>query len=150
MFTETKKPKTLLATYWITWIVILAVAIGSIFTLSYTTAMPQRSQEIIFFVYFGICALFLAVTNYMEGKRLVDYLRDNHPEGWKSLITIPGINASGRNDIRMAEFLRSTENFEDQTVSFLKQNYLRFRIFFWTVFASIPAVFFLIFALRFP
>ena len=143
---ETKRKS--LIVYWLVWLVAFLVALGSIVTIEIYHILPNGIVEYIFITYFGLCMIFLLISNYIDGKSPMDYLYENHLEDWKQLTTVPGLGPGNTNSFRTTKFVHSNEDFGDPSVATLKQDYLSYRRLFWVVFVSFPVLFFVILALR--
>ncbi len=122
--------KSYLAYYWIAFSIFTLTIVANIFIDFFPTN--------IFFPFFMIPWFIVIILNFIEGKRLTNYLRENHKSKWEELTTIPFLGPGNHNGFRMLSFLFSKTNLNDNNVTLLKRNYKLFMLFALTVFISMP------------
>lgn len=82
--------------------------------------------------------------NVTEGRRLMEYLKDNHYEKWEEMTYVPGLGSGLTNSLRSLPFIRSKDDLGDPEVMRLKQNYRSIRKLALTVFYTYPLVFIMV------
>jgi hypothetical protein len=79
--------------------------------------------------------------NMAEGRRLMNYLKQNHRQKWEYITSGPGFGPGGVNSFRSLRFIYSGDDLGDTVVKELQTNYRRFVKLTLTVFLTIPPLF---------
>ncbi len=117
--------------YWKLWLLVVAIFLFLRF------AVFTETNEELWFQLFQWYALptwiTIMILNMVEGRRLMNYLKTNHPDKWMEL--------SGFNRINGTIFVFSKDNLGDPKVDFFKKNYRGFFKLTLCVFFTIPILF---------
>jgi hypothetical protein len=132
--------KSYIRLYWRIWLGLVLCLLAVRFSI-----FVRVEGEDIPFTLFNCYAvptwLAVMVLNMVEGRRLMNYLKQNHHHKWEYLTSGPGFGPGGVNSFRSLPFLYSDDDLGDAIVKELKTNYRRFVKLTLTVFFTIPALF---------
>jgi hypothetical protein len=131
--------------YWFAWGVIVVLVTTGILLIRWLIPGSARSiAGYLIPVYMLATWLPIMVIDFIEGRRLMEYLKKCHFEKWKDLTYVPGFGSGGTNSFRALGFVYSEDNLSDPHVRFLKHNYRRVQLLLWSVFFSSPVLFLVI------
>ena len=121
-------------TYWIVWLSAIAAAFTLRFTVFRGVASEQRFNLAI--TYMLGTWVPVMILNFIEGRRLMEYLKTHHHQKWQELTYVPGFGPGGRNGFRVMRWLYSADDLSDPAVTVLKAELRAFIRFVFTVFFS--------------
>jgi hypothetical protein len=118
--------------YWCVWLVCVVLALALRFSL-----FAHSNNRFTFEMAYMIGTwLPIMVLNFIEGQRLMSYLKSNHHEKWSELTYVPGFGSGGVNSFRTLPWLYSRDDLGDPAVASLKQQHRDFIRWTLTVFLS--------------
>jgi len=128
------QPTSRIRAYWCAWLGVVALAILLRFTVFLGAS---REQLFALASAYGVCTWIpIMVFNFIEGRRLLSYLRIHHPAKWEWLTYGPGLGSGMHNGFRSLPWLFSSDDFGDPAVAGMKQQHRRFLYLMLTVFFS--------------
>ena len=133
-------PKSHVRLYWRIWLALVACLLILRFSLFFG-AQKEDAMFTLFNCYAIPTWISIMVLNLIEGRRLMEYLKQNHRETWEHLTSGPGFGPGGVNSFRSLPFIYSVEDLADPVVKELKVNCRRFVKLTLTVFLTIPVLF---------
>ena len=121
-------------TYWILWLSSIVVA----FVLRSTVFLGVASEPQfgLPFMYMFATWLPIMILNYIEGRRLMQYLKINHRQKWEELTNVPGFGYWNYRNRPIRRWLYSADDLGDPVVAVLKAELRAFSRFVLTVFLS--------------
>lgn len=127
-----KKLKSYILYYWITWFIVLFVIF---YVENSLRNAPKTHFENFGFMYFVLAGTSTFIINIFEGLRFSKYLKTNHYDKWVEIKS---------NGFRNLGFIFSRENLNDPNIKLLKAIQRKLMFFSWTLFLTIPFFVFII------
>lgn len=127
---STNKYRSYIKYYWISWILLFSLLFFVKFL--HVPVLKNIDIGIAYFIYWLMVMLVWSFENY----RLMNYLQEHHFKKWEELtrVTVWGHEIYMFNSFKLFPFMRSSDNLDDEYITFLKLNGRKLFIFTVVVF----------------
>lgn len=132
--------KSYISIYWKIWLLL----ISGILLLKFSLDIKEDLLFNIFMAYSAPTWIAVIFINMFEGRRLSNYLKENHKLKWEEITYVRGLGIGNRNSFRSLPFVFSEDDLSDPQLKKLKENYKQIIKLMLVVFFSMPIIFIII------